>query len=98
MILMPVHIFCDALPPSLSRLKAFFRDSRQGDWNAELSRYISFALTSGPPPSFKPKYDPAQMPPDVLALEPVRPMLAEFWEFDRALIHEKYAAIVGRLE
>ena len=66
-------------PPSLARLKTFFRDSRQGDWNAELSRYISFALTSGPPPSFKPKYDPAQMPPDVLALEPVRPMLAEFW-------------------
>lgn len=25
-------------------------------------------------------------------------MLAEFWEFDRALIHEKYAAIVGRAE
>jgi hemerythrin-like domain-containing protein len=25
-------------------------------------------------------------------------MLDEFWEFDRQLIHEKYAAIVGRLE
>lgn len=25
-------------------------------------------------------------------------MLTEFWEFDRALIHEKYAGIVGRLE
>jgi hemerythrin-like domain-containing protein len=25
-------------------------------------------------------------------------MLAEFWQFDRALIHEKYAGIVGSLE
>jgi hemerythrin-like domain-containing protein len=25
-------------------------------------------------------------------------MLEEFWEFDKTLIHEKYAAIVGRLE
>lgn len=25
-------------------------------------------------------------------------MLKEFWEFDKRLIHEKYAAIVGRLE
>lgn len=66
-------------PPSLARLKTFFRDSRQGDWNAELSRYVSFALSSGPPPSFKPKYDPVQMPPDVIALEPIRPLLADFW-------------------
>lgn len=66
-------------PPSLARLRAFLRDTRQGDWNAELSRYVSFALTSGPPPGFKAKYDPALMPPDVIALEPLRPMLAEFW-------------------
>lgn len=68
-----------ANPPSLARLKAFMQDARRGDANAELSRYISLALTSGPPPGFKPKYEAAQMPPDVVALEPLRPMLAEFW-------------------
>lgn len=66
-------------PPSLARLRAFLRDTPQGDWNAELSRYVSFALTLGPPPGFKAKYDPAQTPPDVIALEPLRPLLADFW-------------------
>jgi len=66
-------------PPSLARLKAFMRDQRRGDWNSELSRYISFALTSGPPPDFKPKYPADQLPPDAASLEALRPILAEFW-------------------
>lgn len=66
-------------PASLSRISAFIRDQRRGDWNTELSRYISFALTSGPPPDFKPNYDLEQMPPDAASLEPMRPLLAEFW-------------------
>lgn len=66
-------------PPSLARLRAFMRDQRRGDWNSELSRYISFALTSGAPPDFKPKYPADQLPPDAASLEALRPMLAEFW-------------------
>ncbi len=66
-------------PASLARLRQFFQERRQGDWNAELSRYISFALASGAPPEFKAKYDPDKMPPDVIALEPFRPLLAAFW-------------------
>lgn len=66
-------------PASLARLRQYFQQSRQGDWNVELSRYISFALTSGAPPEFKARYDPDKMPPDVIALEPFRPLLAAFW-------------------
>jgi tetratricopeptide (TPR) repeat protein len=66
-------------PASLSRIRAFINGQRRGDWNAELSRYIGFALTAGAPPDFKSKYDSAQMPPDAATLEPLRPMLVEFW-------------------
>ncbi|HNY39009.1 MAG TPA: tetratricopeptide repeat protein [Bryobacteraceae bacterium] len=66
-------------PPSLSRLKAFIADQQRGGWNAELSRYIAFALSSGPPPDFKPKYGSDQMPPEAASLEPLRPLLVEFW-------------------
>ncbi len=66
-------------PASLARLREFFQQQRQGDWNAELSRYVSFALTSGAPPDFKARYDPDNMPPDVVALEPFRPLLSAFW-------------------
>lgn len=66
-------------PQSLSRIRGFIREQQRGDWNSELSRYISFALASGPPPDFKPRYALDQMPPDAASLEQMRPILAEFW-------------------
>lgn len=64
---------------SVKRLKNHFEARRQWNWNAELSQYISYALSVDGPPSFKPRYSPAQMPPDTLVLESMGPLLAEFW-------------------
>jgi len=66
--------------PSLKRLKGLFEARRKWDWNAELSQYISYALSVDGPPSFKPKFASHTMPPDAVALESMGPLLAEFWK------------------
>lgn len=66
--------------PSIGRLKKHFEARRQWNWNAELSQYISYALSVDGPPTFKPRYSPAQMPPDTLVLESMGPILADFWK------------------
>ncbi|WP_321475657.1 tetratricopeptide repeat protein [uncultured Paludibaculum sp.] len=66
-------------PPSLARLKQFYEDHRQADPSANLSQYISFALTSQGPPDFKPLLSDSQMPPDALALEGFSALLVEFY-------------------
>jgi tetratricopeptide (TPR) repeat protein len=65
--------------PSIQRLKKHFEARRQWNWNSELSQYISYALSVDGPPTFKPRYSPAQMPPDTLILESMGPILADFW-------------------
>lgn len=67
-------------PPILKRLREFYAAHRTGDPTADLSQYISFALSVDGPPSFKPKFAPINMPPDTIALEGLGPILAEFHE------------------
>lgn len=66
--------------PSLKRLKSLFEARRKWDWNAELSQYISYALTLDGPPNFKQRYPSHQMPPDAVALESMGPLLIDFWQ------------------
>lgn len=66
-------------PASLPRLKALFEARRAWNWNAELSQYISYALSVGGPPDFKPRFPPNRMPPDTVGLEGLSRLLAEFY-------------------
>lgn len=66
--------------PSVKRLKSLFDARRKWDWNAELSQYVSYALSLEGPPAFKPRFASHQMPPDAVALESMGPILADFWK------------------
>jgi tetratricopeptide (TPR) repeat protein len=65
-------------PKSLPRLRKFVEAHRQANATAELGQYVSYALSVDGPPSFKPRYSPAQMPPDTVALTGLSEILADF--------------------
>jgi len=64
---------------SLDELKRFFAAHRLQDPNAELSQYISFALTLDGPPSFQSTLKPEEVPPDVRRLEGLDTRIARFY-------------------
>jgi tetratricopeptide (TPR) repeat protein len=66
--------------PSLAALKVFFEQHHRTDDTAELSQYISFALTAGGPPDFAVKIRPVDIPPDVTPLLALSPLLAVFYK------------------
>jgi tetratricopeptide (TPR) repeat protein len=96
--------------PSLARLKEFYSEHRQDNPTADLSQYISFALSVDGPPDFDFKGKANERPPDVVPLEGLAPLLAAFYReaniedlwnrsqaaFERAieLYHEPVAAAV----
>src|ERR1039457_2480628 len=51
--------------PSVAALKVFFEQHHRTNDTAELSQYISFALTAGGPPDFAVKTREVDIPPDV---------------------------------
>ncbi len=65
-------------PPVLEDLKAYFKAHRQRDWTAELSQYVSFALSVDGPPDFNYRYKPHELPPDVVPLDGFRGLLVRF--------------------
>lgn len=65
--------------PSLSALKKFYTDHRQSNPTADLSQYISFALSIDGPPAFAVKSKPEETPPDAVPLEGLSPLLATFY-------------------
>jgi tetratricopeptide (TPR) repeat protein len=65
--------------PSLPALQDFYREHRQEDATANLSQYISFALSATGPPAFAPKVRSVETPPDAKALEGFAPLLAKFY-------------------
>ena len=66
--------------PCLEELKFFFRRHRQKDWTAELSQYVSFALSVDGPPNFKSRFLTHQIPPDVAPLEGFDALMARFYK------------------
>ena len=66
--------------PSLPALKDFYREHRQNDATADLSQYISFALSVDGPPVFALKGRTVETPPDVAALDGFGPLLAKFYD------------------
>lgn len=65
---------------SVEALKRFFDAHRQNDSDAELSQYISFALTLEGPPDFQYRMPPAEIPMDVRKLEGFDRLIATFYK------------------
>ncbi len=65
---------------SVEKLRAFYEEHALGDWTAELSQYISFALISHGPPDFTLPEPTYQLPPDVQRLLGLERLLAEFYK------------------
>jgi tetratricopeptide (TPR) repeat protein len=60
-------------------LQRFVKEHKQRDSSAELSQYVSFALSTSGPPLFTPRYANNLMPPDVAQFEGFAPLLAAFY-------------------
>lgn len=64
--------------PAVEALREFYRTHRTNDPAVTLSRYVSFALVTGPPPKFDYLLTLEQLPPDVRTLDGLAPVLANF--------------------
>ena len=98
--------------PSLEELRSFLARHRQKDWTAELSQYVSFALSVDGPPNFKYRFLSHQLPPDVTPLEGFDDLMRRFyreagieqlWQkaqpaFEQALVRYQQPAIRALLE
>jgi tetratricopeptide (TPR) repeat protein len=95
--------------PATDALRQFYRDYALSDPGETLSRYITFSLVIGPPPSFTFLLDHDVLPPDALAIEGFQEVLANFYheahldlrwasvepEYNRAV--ERYQSPVRRV-
>jgi tetratricopeptide (TPR) repeat protein len=77
--------------PATEAVRQFYRDHALADPGENLSRYITFALSIGPPPLFAYQYDHDLLPPDVLSIENFQPVFANF--FREAHLGERWARI-----
>jgi tetratricopeptide (TPR) repeat protein len=66
--------------PATTSLRQFYREHALADPADTLSRYISFALAVGPPPSFEFDTDREYLPPDVLSIDGFESVLAPFYK------------------
>jgi tetratricopeptide (TPR) repeat protein len=66
--------------PVADALRQFYNDHKLADSGETLSRYISLALVTGPPPKFPWLIDRDLFPPDVLAVESFHDILLNFYD------------------
>jgi tetratricopeptide (TPR) repeat protein len=66
--------------PSLERIKDFVAKHKRSNDTAELSQYISFALSCSGPPNFEFKQRDVDIPPDVSGMTALSPLLAAFYK------------------
>jgi Tetratricopeptide repeat len=66
--------------PATEALRQFYRDHLLADPGETLSRYITFSLVAGPPPRFDFQVNHEFLPPDILALDGFREVLAAFYQ------------------
>jgi len=64
---------------SVDAIRRFVRDHKPKNPAAELSQYISYALTINGPPDFSFRYASSVLPPDVAPLDEFTPLLIEFY-------------------
>ncbi len=65
--------------PAVDALRKFYKEHALADPGATFSRFMSFALASGPPPQFTFEMNRDALPPDALALEGFNEILANFY-------------------
>jgi tetratricopeptide (TPR) repeat protein len=65
--------------PVVSALKDFYAEHHKNDATADLSQYISYALSVDGPPKFALKGRAVETPPDAVPLAALSPLLAEFY-------------------
>ena len=65
--------------PATEAVRKYYRDHALADSGEMLSRYVTFALTIGPPPRFSFELPEDALPPESLALEEFQPILAAFY-------------------
>jgi hypothetical protein len=87
--------------PAAEALRQFYRDHALANSADTLSRYITFALAAGPPPSFEFETDRELLPPDVLAIDGFQTVLAAFYKEARldirwARVQPEYEPLVER--
>ena len=66
--------------PSLQAIKDFVAKNRRRTDAEELSQYISFALTAGPPPRFAINMRDVEIPPDASVIKDFSPLLEVFYK------------------
>jgi tetratricopeptide (TPR) repeat protein len=66
--------------PVLPDLKSYYRKHMQRTGLADLSQYISFALSLAGPPYFEWRTRNVDVPPDAMALSEFRPLLIDFYQ------------------
>jgi tetratricopeptide (TPR) repeat protein len=77
--------------PATDALRQFYHDYALADSGETLSRYITFALVVGPPPSFTFLLGRDVMPPDALAIEGFQEVLVNFYH--EAHLDLRWAAV-----
>jgi tetratricopeptide (TPR) repeat protein len=87
--------------PATDALRSFYREHAFADSGETLSRYMTFALAIGTPPTFDFRFRREDLPPDVLSLEGFQPILASFYREARLQqkwvnIEPEYVRAVGR--
>ncbi len=63
----------------LFNLKRFVRDHKKRDPAADLSQYVSYALSVNGPPLFEPRYAKNLMPPDLVQFDEFTPLIIAFY-------------------
>ncbi len=81
---------------SVDALKKFVADHHQADPEAELSQYISFALSIEGPPDFPYWLAPQEIPPDVRKLDGLNELIANFYR--EAGIHDLWQQVQPEVE
>ena len=66
-------------PPSVEKIRDFMRAHRQENDAWELRQYIAYGLMVDGPPEFKFRVQPHLLPPDIAALEPLTPLIKDFY-------------------
>lgn len=66
--------------PSLTAIRDFYASHHLSNPAADLSQYISFALSVGPPPNFNFNAKDVDLPPDVAGMKALQPLLVAFYK------------------
>lgn len=82
--------------PATTALRQFYKQHAFSSRAETLSRYITFSLVVGPPPSFPFLYDRDLLPPDVLTITDFEPVLANF--FREANLAERWQEVEPEYE